>query len=60
VSWDDVRAALPVESRAVQPAFGRHGPRHYLAQLKRDSLGRARSRRADGIDKWKSTLPTDL
>jgi len=25
-------------SRAVQSAFGRHGPRHYLAQLKRVSL----------------------
>ena len=26
-------------SRAVHSAFGRHGPRHYLAQLKRVSLG---------------------
>jgi len=28
-------------SRAVHSAFGRHGPRHYLAQLKRVSLGSA-------------------
>ena len=44
------RRRLSAVSRAVQSAFGRHGPRHYLAQLKRVSLGARGSLNGDGMD----------